>query len=437
MDMRKTRFKATDKKNPADMEMLQNQEITVQINYLAGLGEGAGEYEGRKVFVPCTTGGDTVRARIVKRTEQFTRAELLEVTEPSKDRGTAICKWFGACGGCTLQHLNEQAYRIFKTGMLTEAVRKAGYDPAICSGVNFLKPDSRRRVEFKVQQVNGKSELGFFKLNSHQLIPVTECPILSPKLDACIAPLREWLHGLEVIIHAIRISEIDEQLDLVIELDKKYSIPQHVLDELMSKLKLRRITVVCDGKALLIRGEVIQKKMGDVNATLPTDIFLQASEEGERWLIEKTLEGLASSKRIVDLFCGIGTYSFPLAKQAKVTAYEIDEAMVRVVNQHAKNMKDSKLLALTRNLYTSPLTPNDLYAFDALVINPPRDGAKAQVEQVAKSKIKKLVMVSCNPATFTRDAAILRTAGFALTQASGLDQFVFSPHLEIVALFSR
>jgi 23S rRNA (uracil1939-C5)-methyltransferase len=452
MDKKKSYFKTPAIKKTSAKNSLVDQQIEVSISQLAGLGEGAGEYEGRRVFVPCTTGGDVVKARIIKDNEQFLRGELVEVITPSQDRVAAVCKWFNRCGGCTLQHISKESYRAFKTGMLTEAVRKAGYDPSLCEPVHFLPAASRRRVELKVQVPDGQGEIGFYKLNSHELVAIDGCPIMTPKMDACISPLREWIRALAKasMVQAIRISEIDEQLDLVIELKERTTIPAAMLEELKQRLELKRVTVCLRDKSVLqTTGAPIIKTMGHAFVPIPIDVFLQASEEGERWLVGKVTSALANSAKIADLFCGIGTYSFPLSNRSTVTAFELDDAMVRVVSsaqatiQKAKPAKDSsqkkepKVSAVARNLYSNPITAAELGAFDALVINPPRDGAKSQCEHIAHSLVNKVVMVSCNPATFTRDAAILQKAGFSLTRASGLDQFVFSPYLEIVAVFER
>ena len=426
----KTSFKGETPKNIS----LIDQEFDVRIERLGGLGEGEARIEDRKVFVACTMANDRVKVRVTYENKEFLRASVVKLVEPATERASPFCSWFMQCGGCTLQQLPVQEYRQFKQTMMTEAVRKAGYNPAICEPCFFLPNDSRRRVEFKVQQVDGTNRLGLLKLNSHTLVDVDHCPILTPKLQTILKPLKAWVleYPLAQQIKAIRIAEIDDALDMVIEWRVPFSITDTEQQALMKRWNVSRLTLV-DTKNNSRAVGAITKKMGGLDVAIPPDVFLQASIDGEGWLIEQVIKGCGKARTIADLFCGIGTYSFPLSQTHNVSAFELDGKMIRTI----RAVENKHIRATKRDLFMEPLTGKELKPFDAVVINPPREGAKAQSVELAKAGVRTIVMVSCNPATFTRDAKIFREAGYTLERAVGLDQFVFSPYLEMVAVFRK
>jgi 23S rRNA (uracil1939-C5)-methyltransferase len=421
---------------------LIGKEITLSIDRLAGLGEGCGQWEGRKVFVPYSLAGERVKAVITQETQEFLRAKPVSIEIPSAGRAPAPCPHFMACGGCSLQHLGSAAYSAFKQKTLEEALRKAGFPECRPEPLIPVAPDSRRRVEWSVQERNGEIELGFLEGRSHALVDIRECRVLVPQLQQLIHPLRAALKKLQLggAVASVQALYLHPLLDIGIVLHGKYSASlENPLLALGNALGAARLSVLlADSPKILMQKRPVQRRVDAMNIELPPFCFLQAGEEAERRMIDETMRGLHGCRRIADLFCGVGTYSIPLTLHAQVKAFDAVSWMTDALNHAAAQHEIHRQLgALRRDLFRSPLKASELSAFDGVVINPPREGAKAQCAEIARSGVPKLVMLSCNPATFTRDAAILREGGYTLTRALGIDQFVYSPHLEIVAHFTK
>jgi 23S rRNA (uracil1939-C5)-methyltransferase len=400
--------------------------ITLTIEKLAGLGDGTGTYEGRKIFVPCTLAGDVVRVRPVRETADATHAVLEEILTPSPQRIAPVCVHFGACGGCTLQHLSKTVYQDFKQGMALAAVRKAGYDAGCVAPLIILPAASRRRAELKVE--DGK--LGFYEAGSHTLVDIRECHILEPQLFTLLLRLKPWLLSLGGL-KTLQINGVDGGYDLLLEGGSSAKW-QPKPDPSLRRISARHN----DQVTTLYENGPVTVSLGDISVNVPPGAFLQASREAQDLMIGLVTKAMKGARNVLDLFAGIGTYSFALAKHAQVTAIEGDNAMVEAIqeasNRHSLN---KKLTAQRRDLFHRPLNLKDLAAYDGVVLNPPRTGAKAQCEVLAAIKIPRLVMVSCNPATFARDAKLLREGGYQLAHVTPIDQFVYSSHLELVAEF--
>ena len=273
------------------------------------------------------------------------------------------------------------------------------------------------------------------------MVAVDNCLILEPALQALMTPLTKQLgkwHAVKAI-KTISLTLADSGIDMALECS---SVVENTaaLSALAESLGIARISLVVAGQnpITVTSRSPVTMRLGAYDVALPVGAFLQASREGQRLLTEAVVAGLGDAKSVADLFCGIGTYSFALNKMSKVHCVESDMEMVKglkaMVHMHGRNRF---MTTEARDLFTKPLTAKELEKYDAVIINPPRPGAKAQCEQLAASKVKKIVMVSCNPATFSRDAKTLKNAGFSLVSAHGIDQFVYSPHLEIVAVFGR
>lgn len=348
-----------------------------------------------------------------------------EILSPGPGRVAPPCPHFSVCGGCTLQQLVPEAYRTFKTRILHNALAAAGF-PMPDAKVHFLPAASRRRVEFKV---TAEGTLGLLPLRSHLPIAIGECLILEPELQSLIAPVNDWLPMQDhAQIKSIGLTAADSGVDMVVA----YRIPP---SQGASELNVARLTArLPDGSLKTLRQLApVEMRLGKHTIPLPPDAFLQATREGQHLLTQAALEATAQAKSVADLFCGIGTYSIPLSDRARVHAVEMEAAMIENLTlRHLPNLTGER-----RDLFKNPLTPQELRRFDAAILNPPRLGAKMQCEQLAQSKVKTIVMISCNPATFARDAKILAKDGYQLESAFGVDQFVWSAHLEIAGVFRR
>lgn len=402
--------------------------VTLTIDKLAGLGDGAGMHEGRKVFVPYTLAGDVVEAEITRRTTDADYGSLTRIITPSPSRAEPICRHFGQCGGCALQHLAAPAYNSFKEDMARAAVRKAGYDPACVKPLVAFPASSRRRVD--LQAVNGK--LGYFARSSHELTDITQCPVLEPELEALVLRLKTYCAPLKKL-QSVQVNGLDKGYDVLLVGDGITDWP-HTQDP-----AILRVSSQYGGNTQLLHqaGEVTVT-FGNVKVEPPAGAFLQAVRGAQVAMTELVLAATSDAVNILDLFAGLGTYSFPLAARAAVRAVEGDAAMVSAMRGAAASAKLAEGFEVRRrDLFREPMLAKELGRHDAVVINPPRTGAAAQCKELAHTRIPTLVMISCNPATFARDARMLNDAGYALVRVTPIDQFSYSSHLELVAEFTN
>jgi len=415
------------------------QSHQLRIDSVGGLGDGIARLGDKPVFVPKSCAGDIVSVRITQDTKEFARGEIVEVIQPGDDRITAPCLHFSQCGGCSLQQLSDASYTAFKRKVLADALAHAGFG-GHAAEVVFLTAATRRRVDFKVIHTNYGFSLAYHGLRSHNLTAIAQCPILEPALQALLAPLTKALSVLPFAqqISAVRLTRADSGIDMLLEFT---TTSPHIapLTQLAQKLGIARISVQ-SGKmtSIAYEGAPVTMKLGGYDIPLPVDGFLQAAESGQKTLTDFVIEHSKGAKHIVDLFCGIGTYSFPASRKTRVHAVELQGAAVEVLKAAVDTYKiRGHLSAQERDLFQKPLSAIELASYDCAIVNPPRAGARAQIEAITGSGLKKIVMISCNPASFARDARTLKNAGFALTHALGLDQFVWSPHLEIAAVFEK
>jgi len=412
--------------------MLKPQPL-LEITSLGGLGDGIGSLDGKPVFVPKACVGDVLEVRIIRENHDGLQAIINNIVTSGPDRVVPPCPHFTLCGGCKLQQLSAPAYRAFKTRMLHSALSYGGFEMADAEMV-FVPAGARRRVEFTANYANGRVALGFNELRSNRPVSITNCMVLEPVLQTLFAPLCDVLSALSFAedIKTVSLTVADNGVDMVIE--TKSTLPAWKGEF----AGIDRISIRHGDQLKTIHERVpVEMNLGNYAIALPPDSFLQATREGQAKLTEIVLESTKSTTSVVDLFCGIGTYSFGLSRFANTHAVEGDATMVQTMKTSITRHAIKTLTAEQRDLFKKPLTTQELARFDAAVINPPRIGAKAQTQALADSSINKIVMVSCNPATFSRDAKILKQAGFTLTRALGIDQFVYSPYLEIVAIFER
>lgn len=420
-------------------------ELKVKIESLGGLGDGIGSHDGKPIFVSKSVAGDSLRVRIIHETSEFKRGEIVKVLEAGAQRGEAPCPHFDACGGCSLQQLQEKYYHEFKERIVQNAMKQAGFEAADVKTV-FLPHASRRRAEFKLLKENGKWSLAYLGNRSHTKTAISTCLILELALQKILPLLQDLLGSLPFIrdIETVSLTAADSGIEVILALNRTAKPPADInvfeseLKHVSDALKLTRISVT-DSRAVplaTVEYGYLTMRLGEIDMHLPHDAFLQATKEGQRLLTEFVLKGTKGKKRVLDLFCGIGTYSAALA--TKATVHAADDHLIMTSNlRHAARTHNMRLTTEKRNLFIKPFTSEELKGFDTVVINPPRAGAKTQCEQLAYSSIESVVMISCNPATFARDAKILKNAGFTLKDALAIDQFVWSPHLEIAASFVR
>lgn len=400
---------------------------------LGAQGDGVADTPEGPIYVPFTLPGERVVADI-----ESGRRQLVEVLEPSPLRQAPLCKHFGACGGCALQHLGVEAYREWKRQRVVETLAQerieAEVEPVLNAGTDV---GVRRRAALSAVKAGGKLTLGFRRAHSHDLIDIEECPVLLPRLAASLPALRELLARLLPAGEArILLTAADNGLDVVIESDAgKLSQFTPALAGLVDALGIIRIA---HGGDLVFSAAQPKITLAGVPVDLPPGAFLQASAEAENAIATLAVTAIGKARSVADLFCGAGTFTFALARKAAVTAVESDRTLLAALENAARRASGLRpVKTLRRDLMREPLSPLELNAFDAVLFDPPRAGAYAQAKTLAASRVPKVVAVSCNPATFARDARVLLDGGFSLERVVPADQFVFSAHVELVAVFAR
>lgn len=354
-----------------------------------------------------------------------------------------ICRHAGTCGGCQLQHCDDESLTDYVAGRVFGAALGQELDPGPVTPAHLSPPRSRRRAMLKaVNGGGGQPLIGFREAGSHKIVGLKECHVLAPQLFALIAPLRRAMSGKKGRYSIeIELVLLDQGVDCTIkgwELDGLQET--EALLDFCRDQKLARMTLDQGyGAEGFWEPEPVTVSFDRVAVDYPVGAFLQATRDGEAALIDFTKEWLAGSTAIVDLFSGLGTFAFPLAKQKGVTKVLAVEGMMAAFMACRKAAGRSRLPveAMHRDLFRSPLRVEELAGYDAVVIDPPRAGAKEQVIQLIKSDVEKIVYISCNPSSWARDAARLVEAGYELVELRSIGQFRWSIHVELASLFIK
>ncbi len=366
------------------------------------------------------------------------RAELLETLNPSPERAEPICRWFGTCGGCVAQHMSASLCHAWKRGLVVEALKREGVAVKVGELVD-AHGSGRRRATFHARFPHGEpDEVGFMRARSHDIIAIDACPLFSPGMAGAVPAARALSGDLRGLMKPLDIS-VTATLD-GLDVDLRGSGPLG-RDE---GQKLARTAQALDLARVSNHGETaIERRpprvaFGEALVKLPPGGFLQATEAGEAWLADFAERALADAKRVADLFCGAGAFALRLARRHEVFGADADPAAVAALSRAAAATPGlRKLQAETRDLFRRPLQAQELAAFDAALIDPPRAGAIEQARALAASTLPLVVSISCNAETFARDARILVDGGFQIELVTPLDQFRFSAHVEIAAVFRQ
>ena len=357
--------------------------------------------------------------------------------EPGPNHQLPPCRHFPECGGCQLQHVSDEAYRTYLGDRVAGALAQHGLETEIIKP-HLSPPNSRRRATLRAINAGRQVIIGFNAARSKRIVDMRECHILRPELFALVEPLRKLLGGpLQVpAVAEIRLTLADQGVDVLLSdvqaegLEAAEALPLFGEAHGLARLSID------DGYGAEARyePEPVTVTLSGVPVVLPTGAFLQATEDGEQALVAGVVEALGEARRIADLFAGIGTFALALEGEA-VAAEASREAAVTL--QMAARRSSRRLRVEHRDLYRRPFDAKELAAFDTVVLDPPRAGAEEQVKQLAASSVPRLSYVSCNPATFARDAAILVAGGYRLDWARPVGQFRWSTHIELVAAFRR
>lgn len=414
------------------------------IRELGPKGDGVHDSERGRIYVDRTLPGDTVQAKIRKGDDGIIRGDLVEVVKASEHRVPAPCPHYDVCGGCTIQHASEEFYRTWKADSVRDALEKKGLRHHTWLDPIFLPPGTRRRATFAAFKKNNVVTLGYYKRRTHMVTDIQSCLIADP---AIMGLRRSLTTALMPILQEGKEADVFVQLvngafDLVITgpIGKKGKPDLQVREaiaQMAHKSKLNRISWRMkerDHVEVMVEVNPLRTKFGRLDVALPPLAFLQPTKAGETALVDAVMDFLPQTGKFADLFSGCGTFSGPMLDRGPVDAFESVDPAIKALDK-AKGA--NPLRVFRRDLFRNPLRRDDANKYDAIVFDPPRAGAKEQVEMLASARTPVLVGVSCNPATFARDARILVDGGYRLEAVKVIDQFTWSHHVELVAKFTK
>ncbi|TMJ01465.1 MAG: class I SAM-dependent RNA methyltransferase [Alphaproteobacteria bacterium] len=397
-------------------------------------GDGIADTPDGPVFVPYTLAGETVEV------EPFPghpdRRHLLRVEQASAQRVAPVCPHFGVCGGCQTQHWDFVKYRDWKRGLVVEALHQSGLDAPVGELID-AHGDGRRRAVFHARRsAHDVLEVGFAAYRAHHIISIDRCPVLAPAMTGAIPAawaLAEALGSDKPL--DIQVTATDGGLD--VDVRGSGALKARQVAALARLAETHRLARITRHGELIVQHAAPTVRMGKSSVVLPPGAFLQATQDGEAVLARLVAQHVGNAKVVADLFCGVGPFALRLAERARVVAADADAAAVAALRQAAKTPGLKPIEADARDLFRRPFAPDELKSCAAVVFDPPRQGAEAQARQLAASKVPLVIAVSCNAATFARDARALCDGGYRLTSVMPVDQFRYSAHVEIVARFER
>jgi 23S rRNA (uracil1939-C5)-methyltransferase len=404
------------------------------IDHVGHRGDGIAFAGGQTVFVPYTLDGETVDAEPVA--DHPDRRILSRIEHASAARIAPFCKYFGACGGCAIQHWEPEAYRAWKRGIVVDTLAHTGIECEVDALVDAHGAGRRRITVHARRGADGELRVGFAAASSHAIVAIDDCPILDPGLHGAFDAARALAEVLKPTTKPldIQITATDSGLD--VDVRGSGPLPSAMiatLSRLAEQHRLARLTR--HGELVLMRTPPVIA-IGTAQVTLPPGSFLQATTAGEESLAALVTEHCKRAKHIADLFCGVGPFALRLAAKSRVSAFDSDAGSVAALQKAGTSTSGLKpVKASARDLFRRPLVPQELRDYDAVVFDPPRQGAEAQARQLAASKVPVVVAVSCNVATFARDARILIDGGYGIEGVTPVDQFRHTPHVELVARF--
>jgi 23S rRNA (uracil1939-C5)-methyltransferase len=366
------------------------------------------------------------------------RRHFVALETASPDRIAPVCPHFTICGGCALQHLGTEHYREWKRGLVAQALAQAGLDAPLDAMINAHGEGRRRAVFHARRSEHHVLEVGFAALKAHQIVGIDRCPVLAPSLKGAI----ETAWDIAEVLTAIR-KPLDIQMtatDDGIDVDVRGSgplTPKHMA-ELADLAGRRRLVRLTRHGEIVVHHATPTLQIGRARLVLPPGGFLQATAAGEAALAQLVADHCEGAQSVADLFCGVGPFALRLAERARITAIDNDAAAIAALRRAAAATQGLKPIdAISRELFRNPLSSAELKKFDAVVFDPPRQGAQSQARELAASSVPVVVAVSCNPATFARDARILVNGDYRLVRVTPVDQFLYSAHVEVVARFQR
>lgn len=350
-----------------------------------------------------------------------------------------VCRHFGSCGGCELQHCDDASLAAFVAERVAFQAQGQGLAGFVQAPPAMSPPHSRRRASLRAINGGGRALLGFNEAGSHKVLDLAQCAVLDPALFAMLAPLRRYFSTLRGKFSiGVELALVDQGVDCLLSGFSPEGLAQtEGLLDLCRDAGLARLTLDQGyGPEAIWEPEPVTVSFGGVPVVYPAGAFLQATREGEAALVGAARDWLGDARAIADLFAGLGTFAIALAQGRRVLAAEADRAAILAL-KHAAGRARLQVEAAHRDLFRNPLRPEELTGISAVVLDPPRAGARAQVEQLAQSTVPRIVYISCNPSSWSRDAALLVAAGYRLAEVRPVGQFRWSTHVELASLLIK
>ncbi|HEX3710153.1 MAG TPA: RNA methyltransferase [Pseudolabrys sp.] len=400
-------------------------------------GDGIADSVAGPLYVPYALPGETVTVEAVAGHPD--RRHLLHVEKPSHERAQPVCKHFGTCGGCAMQHWSLAEYHVWKRALVVEALGRAGLVGPVDEKIVDAHGHGRRRAVLHARRGNNDIlEVGFTAPRAHHVVAIDRCPILAPSLDGAIEAAWAIAGVLKPTNKPLDIQFTATDSGLDVDVRGSGPITSRLTTALARLSETHKLVRITRHGELVTQSAQPLLKIGRSHVPLPPGAFLQATAEGEAALAHLVLAHVAGAKRVADLFSGIGTFALRLAETARVTAADSEAGAIEALKRAVATTSGLKPVeANARDLFRRPLMASELKGLDAVVFDPPRQGAEAQASELAKSSVPIVVAVSCDAGTFARDAKILVDGGCRLVAVTAVDQFRYSFHVEIVAKFER
>lgn len=406
------------------------------ISRLGHRGDGVAETSEGAIYVPYALPGEAVTVEHVAGHPD--RRHLLHVDKPSHERAAPVCKHFGTCGGCAMQHWSRAEYYLWKRSLVVEALTQASVVAPVADLIDAHGAGRRRAVFHSRRGNHDVLEVGFTAPRAHHIVPIDDCPILAPGLAGALRAAWAIAEALKNAGKPLDIQATATDTGLDIDVRGSGTVNAERLAALAKVAEANRLARLTRHGELVAQRAQPLLRVGRADVPLPAGAFLQATAEGEETLARLVIEHAGKARRVADLFTGIGTFALRLAESARIAAFDSEPAAIKALQQAAGKVSGLKPIeAQTRDLFRRPFMAVELKNFDAVVFDPPRQGAEAQARELGRSAVPVVIAVSCDANTFARDAKILVSGGYRLAAVTPIDQFRYSHHVEIVAKFAR
>jgi 23S rRNA (uracil1939-C5)-methyltransferase len=414
--------------------------VTLDILEIGARGDGIAEHDGQRYFVPFTLPGEIVVAAPRENRGGGIAADLIEVLAPSRHREPPPCAHFKTCGGCALQHWRRDAYTAWKVELIAHALAQRGADAPRFEPPLVGAPGERRRVDLVLRRQGRRVLAGFHERAGPRIVDVGVCVVARPPLGKLLEPLRATLSSILPdggTADAVA-NETDSGIDLLLRPHKRLDLSLERREALVALAEGADLARLSWGDRASAEPVVVRRapqlQFGEVRVEPPPGAFLQATKRAEQAMRAAIAAWAGDAARMADLFAGVGALS--IGRPGKVVLFESDKPAVAAA-QAAARRAGSRIAVERRDLFRNPLTTAELGDFDAVLLDPPRAGAAAQSAELARSQVGRVVYASCDPGSFARDARVLQDGGYRLEKLLPIDQFLWSAHVELIALFAR